>query len=176
MTWGWTKRRRRRPRAGLGATASRRPVSAGPRSSREGQRRILIADPSPILRSGVQTMLAAHGEFEVHTAGDLAELQQAVAAHRPDAILVDVDLQPRGGIDAVACLSGFCEAPLFLWGLLPTDGQEAAARLAGASGFVRKDVPFVALTSTLRELAGSAGRAPKRHEELVAAGQDGVGS
>jgi len=119
-------------------------------------------------------MLTAHGEFEVHAAGDLAELQQAVAAHRPDAILVDIDLRPRGGIDAVACISGFCEAPLFLWGLSPTDGQEAAARLAGASGFVRKDIPFVALTSTLRELAGSVGRPPKRQEELVGAGQDGV--
>jgi len=41
---------------------------------------------------------------------------------------------------------------------------------------VRKDVPFAALTSTLRELAGSAGRAPKRPKQLVAAGRDGVGS
>lgn len=170
MAWGLRiGRGRRRADAAHAAGPGPRRTSA---RSRRGRARIVIADSSPILLSSVEGMFAEHGEFDVHAVGNLAELQQAVAVRRPDAILVDLELQPRGGVDAVACVSSFCEAPLFLWGLAPTDGQEAAARLAGASGFVRKDVSFAALTSTLRALSG----APRSHDDppLLSAGTEGA--
>lgn len=168
MAWGLRigRGRRRADAARAQGAGARRPSLR----SRRGQARIVIADSSPILLASVEGMFAEHGEFDVHAVGNLAELQQAVAVQRPDAILVDLELHPRGGVDAVACVSSFCRAPLFLWGLPPTDGQEAAARLAGASGFVRKDVSFAALTSTLRELSGARPPHGGRPELASAAG------
>lgn len=132
-------------------------------------KRIVIADSSPILGSGVAGMLVAHGGFDAHAVQDLTELERAVAANRLDAGLIDLDLLPRGGIDAIARLSGFSRVPLFVWGRAPTDKEKAAARLAGASGFVRKDVPFAVLAATLHELTGGRSRSPG----LATAGSDG---
>jgi DNA-binding NarL/FixJ family response regulator len=165
--------RRRASRNGYGGTASgidlgafRRPElvlvpDLPPREEKRPRQlrpaRILIADSSPILRSGVGQLLTAEGGFDVLEAKDLEELQRAVAEKKVDLALVDLELPPAGGISAIARLSGFCSAPLVAWGFA-SDKEVKAARLAGASAYLRKDVPFAPLESSLRDLIARANR------------------
>jgi DNA-binding NarL/FixJ family response regulator len=100
---------------------------------------------------GVGNLLAGEGSFEVLEAENLEELQRAVVEDRVDLVLVDLDLPPAGGISAIARLSAFCDAPLVAWGFASED-EVRAARLAGASGYLRKDVAFAPLVGSLREL------------------------
>jgi DNA-binding NarL/FixJ family response regulator len=113
--------------------------------------RILIADPAPILREGVVRLLSTAGGFEVLEAEDLDQLQRAVVQEKIDLVLVDLELPPSGGISAIARLSGFCDSPLVAWGFA-SEEEVRAARLAGASGYLRKDVAFAPLVRSLREL------------------------
>jgi CheY-like chemotaxis protein len=119
--------------------------------------RILIADSAPILRMGVGHLLATEGGFDVLEAKDLEELQRAVVEEKVDLVLVDLELPPAGGISAIARLSGFCSSPLVAWGFA-SDEEVKAARLAGASGYLRKDVAFTPLVRSLRELIAGGRR------------------
>jgi DNA-binding NarL/FixJ family response regulator len=143
----------RHPELGLVPDLPPQQEEKRPRQTRRA--RILIADASPILRLGVGEMLAAEGGFEVLEAKDLEELQRAVAGNKVDLALVDLELPPAGGISAIARLSGFCRLPLVAWGFA-SDKEIKAARLAGASAYLRKDVAFAPLESSLRDLIAGA--------------------
>ena len=77
--------------------------------------RIALADPFPVFRLGVHTILAETGEFEVSEATALDELEALlVVGSPPDLALIDLDLPPTGVIDAIAVL---CQnhVPSIVW-------------------------------------------------------------
>ena len=137
------------------------PPQEGKRSRQARPARVLIADSAPILRMGVGHLLATEGSFEVLEAESLEELQRAVVEEKVDLVLVDLDLPPAGGISAIARLSGFCDLPLVAWGFASED-EVRAARLAGASGYLRKDVAFAPLVHSLRELIAGGRRTGRK--------------
>jgi DNA-binding NarL/FixJ family response regulator len=72
-------------------------------------------------------------------AGDAAGVARAVRQEHPDVVLVDRDLPPTGGVDALLRL--VAETPLLRFVVLsPVDDEDAAlkAMRAGASGFLVK--------------------------------------
>ncbi|MEU9129381.1 response regulator transcription factor [Kitasatospora sp. NPDC048540] len=58
--------------------------------------RVVIAEDSAILRDGLAQLLAMRGVEVVASVGDGETLLAAVAAHRPDAAVVDVRMPPTG--------------------------------------------------------------------------------
>jgi twitching motility two-component system response regulator PilH len=65
--------------------------------------RIVIADDSPTLRRIVSSVLTKHGH-EVVQAEDGIGAVQAVFAHQPDAVVLDVQMPRVSGFIAVAVL------------------------------------------------------------------------
>lgn len=130
-----------------------------PRQTRPA--RILLADSAPILREGVGHLLATEGGFDVLEAEDLDQLQRLVVDEKADLVLVDLDLPPVGGIRAIARLSAFSSSPLIAWGFA-SEEEVKAARLAGASGYIRKDVAFAPLVRSLRELIAEGRRTGRK--------------
>ncbi|MFG1926523.1 response regulator [Cryptosporangium sp. NPDC048952] len=56
--------------------------------------RIVIGEDDPLLREGLALLLRAEALDVVATAGDAAELLEAIDTHRPDVALVDVRMPP----------------------------------------------------------------------------------
>jgi two-component system response regulator DevR len=117
--------------------------------------RIFLVDDHEIVRRGIAQLLNAEADFEV--VGEAATAGQArarIAATRPDVALLDVRLPDGSGIDV--CRDVRSAGPdircLMLTGY---DDDEAisAAVLAGASGYVLKDIRGSGLVESIRAVA-----------------------
>lgn len=112
--------------------------------------RVLVADPLRIFRSGVRSLLAREGAFSVVEAGSFDELSLAAAECRPDIALIDLELPPAGGVEAVQHLARHSPAYTIVWSFDPTRESVLAAIRAGAHGFLHKDISPDGLLRALR--------------------------
>jgi DNA-binding NarL/FixJ family response regulator len=101
--------------------------------------RVLIIDDDAAFRATVGVLLARRGLLVVGEAGSLAEARAAVAAIRPNAVLLDVNLPDGNGIDLAREL---CANGAGLRVLLTSSDASVAPpseiRSSGAAGFVSK--------------------------------------
>jgi DNA-binding NarL/FixJ family response regulator len=73
---------------------------------------VLLADDDPLVRAGLRTILSAADDLRVvGEAGDGAEAIAAVAAHRPDVVLMDVRMPGLNGIDATGQITALRNPP-----------------------------------------------------------------
>jgi DNA-binding NarL/FixJ family response regulator len=102
--------------------------------------RLFIIDDDDAFRETIERVLRARGYDVVGQAGTVADARAAVAALRPDALLVDVHLPDGNGIDFAGELTRLsADQPRIL--LTSSDAGSAPTRLveaSGATGFVAK--------------------------------------
>ncbi len=120
--------------------------------------RVFLVDDHELVRRGITALLNAEADVEVvGEASTAAQARSRIRATRPDVAILDVRLPDGSGIDV--CRDVRSDNPdvrcLILTGY---DDDEAinAAVLAGASGYVIKDVRGTGLLDSLRKVA--AGR------------------
>jgi DNA-binding NarL/FixJ family response regulator len=120
--------------------------------------RVFLVDDHELVRRGITALLNAEADIEVvGEASTAAQARSRIRATRPDVAILDVRLPDGSGIDI--CRDVRSENPevrcLILTGY---DDDEAinAAVLAGAAGYVIKDVRGSGLLDSLRKVA--AGR------------------
>jgi len=120
--------------------------------------RVVIVDDQPVVRAGVARILGPDDGFEiVGQCDDGDEVPAAVAAHRPDVVLMDVRMRRVDGVSATRALRGQDDAPPVL--ILTTFDDDDAlwgALDAGAAGFVLKDSSAEDLIAAARAVAGGA--------------------
>jgi DNA-binding NarL/FixJ family response regulator len=64
--------------------------------------RVVVAEDHLLVREGITALLTAGPEIEVvGVVGDADALVEAVAAHRPDAVLTDIRMPPGHGLDGI---------------------------------------------------------------------------
>jgi DNA-binding NarL/FixJ family response regulator len=119
---------------------------------------VLVADSVSIFRAGVCKYLRANSDFEVIEAADLSEVLLAVADECPDVALVDLDLLPDGGLEAVARVSERCPCRMIVWSCEPSRETVLDAIRAGASGYLDKTISPTGLVRALRGI--ELGEAP----------------
>ena len=90
------------------------------------KKRILLVDDEPELRRMVASLLTGAG-YEVAEAADCAQARAAMAAQRPDAVLLDVMLPDGDGFSLLPELRQFGDVPV----LYLSARDEDAARLQG---------------------------------------------
>ena len=90
------------------------------------KKRILLVDDEPELRRMVASLLTGAG-YEVAEAADCAQARAAMAAQRPDAVLLDVMLPDGDGFSLLPELRRFGDVPV----LYLSARDEDAARLQG---------------------------------------------
>ncbi|WP_041833945.1 response regulator transcription factor [Actinoplanes sp. N902-109] len=132
--------------------------------------RVLIVDDDPLVRSGLAMILDSPDDVEVvGEAGDGAEVPTAVAAHRPDIVLMDIRMPRVDGLAATEALRGSGDAPEIIV-LTTFDADEFVLRAlrAGASGFLLKDTPPVEILNAVRKVAaGEATLSPTVTRRLI---------
>jgi DNA-binding NarL/FixJ family response regulator len=129
---------------------------------------VVVADANLVLRTAARAVLAARGEFVVYEATNFGELSAVVASKRPDVALVDFDLPPDGGLNAVAALGEGYPLRVVVWGFKPEPESVLAAVSAYTYGFLLKTVTPDALVRSLRGVAdGEACLSREMTSELI---------
>jgi len=103
--------------------------------------RVLIADDEALIRSGLQLMLESQPDLRVVAEAEDGKVATEMAlTHRPDVILMDIQMPQMNGIEATARITASSEPPKVV--MLTTFGDDEnvyQALQAGASGFLLKD-------------------------------------
>lgn len=117
--------------------------------------RLLIADDQALVRGALAALLGLEPDLEVVAeVGRGDEVVSAVAVHRPDVAMLDVDMPGLDGISAAAALRE--SAPQCRVLMVTTFGRPGYLRRAmqaGAAGFVVKDTPARQLADAVRRVA-----------------------
>ena len=120
---------------------------------------VLLADDHDLVRSGLKAVLRGHQEFSVvGEARDGAELVKEALRLKPDLIVSDVRMPRLSGIEACRELRASLPETNFL--MLTSYADEKAvmaAIVAGASGFMMKDVQTSELLEAMR-IVGRGGK------------------
>jgi DNA-binding NarL/FixJ family response regulator len=119
--------------------------------------RIVLADDTWELRALLRVTLELDGRFEVVAeAGDGAEAVAAVAATRPDAIVLDLAMPVMDGLEAISAIRRHAPETkvLVFSGFDATSVAQQALEL-GADAFVEKGTRSSAVAALLAELCGA---------------------
>ena len=133
--------------------------------------RVLIVDDDALVRAGLTMILSGAEDVDVvGEAADGADVPAAVAAHRPDVVLMDIRMPRIDGLAATEALRRRAGAPEVIV-LTTFDADEFVLRAlrAGASGFLLKDTPPIEILAAVRRVAlGEATLSPTVTRQLIA--------
>lgn len=124
-------------------------------SETPGAIRIFLLDDHEVVRRGIAELLEAVPDFEVvGEASRVADTLPRVLASRPDVALLDARLPDGSGIDVCRDIRSALPSTYCLI-LTSYDDRDAvlAAILAGASGYVLKEVRTAGLVDAIRQVA-----------------------
>jgi two-component system response regulator DevR len=117
--------------------------------------RLMIVDDHEVVRMGLRAALDVEPDFTVVAeASNGKEAIEKARAHRPDIVLMDVRMDGMSGIEA--CREVRSELPETRVLMLTSFAEEetvVAALLAGAAGYVLKNVARARLLEALRSVA-----------------------
>lgn len=120
--------------------------------------RVFLVDDHEIVRRGVADVINAESDLEV--VGEASTVRQAlgrIAATLPDVAVLDVRLPDGSGIDLCRDIrSAHPEIRCLMLTAYDDDEASRTAVLAGASGYVLKDIKGQGLLASIRQVA--AGR------------------
>ncbi|MEW6568334.1 MAG: response regulator transcription factor [Chloroflexota bacterium] len=117
--------------------------------------RIYIVDERPAVRLALVDRLSHAPNIQVigHT-GDAEEVLAKVAEGRPDVVLVEVKRSDGMGLEIIRQVTSMEGAPRALvLTSYASDWEHEAARRAGASGYVLKDIDSEELIRQIMDLA-----------------------
>src|SRR5699024_9434711 len=150
-------RRHRVPARGERAAATAR--EQGRRASMSGQAAsgpitVMIAEDQTMMGSALASLLELEEDLRVVALvarGD--EVIDAVTAHRPDVLLLDIELPGRSGLELIADARAGSPGTEVVVTTFGRTGYLRRAMDAGARGFLVKDRPVTALASAIRRAA-----------------------
>ena len=114
--------------------------------------RIVVVDDHPVVREGLVASLEDDPEFQVVGAAESAkEALSLVAAHKPDVILLDLELP---GVNGLAAIPGLTEAhsgsKILILTAYDTDERVLGALRAGARGYLLKGASLEEIARAIR--------------------------
>ena len=118
--------------------------------------RVYLLDDHEVVRQGLRALLEGAGDIEVVGESGLAEEATArIPALRPDVAVLDARLPDGSGIEVCRAVRAVDDSIRALI-LTSYDDDEAlfAAIMAGASGYVLKEVTGLNLVTAVRQVAG----------------------
>lgn len=125
--------------------------------------RVGIVDDQPLVRSGFGMILSVEDDIEV--VGQAANGREAidlVREHRPDVVLMDVQMPVMDGIEATRAIVGDAPTKVVILTTFDRDDYLFDALAAGASGFLLKNAEPEYIIEAIRTVAdGNALLAPE---------------
>lgn len=117
--------------------------------------RVLLVDDHEIVRVGLRTVLSQQRSIlVVGEAATVADAIRQAAKLKPDVVLMDVRLPDGSGVDACRdILASFPAIRVIILTSYADDDSVLAAVLAGAQGYVLKEIASASLTSAIRDVS-----------------------
>lgn len=130
--------------------------------------RVVLVDDDPLVRRLLGTVLRADGIEVVGEASDGDEVVQAVQAHHPDVVLMDIRMERMSGIEATRALAALPYPP----GVLALTSFDTRALIvdvvdAGAVGFLAKDASPQEISGAVRQVARGEGALSPRAARVM---------
>ncbi|MDP6956562.1 MAG: response regulator transcription factor, partial [Planctomycetota bacterium] len=117
--------------------------------------RILLVDDHELVRSALSGQLSTQPDFDI--VGEAADAQAAIAGaseHRPDVLLMDIDMPGMICFDAARrIVSRFPETKIIFVSAFFHDHYIDQALKVRARGYLRKSEPIAQLMAAIREVA-----------------------
>ena len=131
--------------------------------------RVFVLDDHDLVRRGVVDLIDAAPDMEVvGEASTAAQTLPRVAAVRPDVAVLDMRLPDGDGIDVCRDVrSAHPEIACLILTAFDDDRASEAAVLAGAAGYVLKDIRANGLLDSIRQVAAGKTLTGTRAAELV---------
>ena len=119
------------------------------------QIRVLVVDDDALVRAGLTMLLAGVDDIEiVGEAADGSEVEHAVAAHRPDVVLMDIRMPGMDGLAATEIVRARDPSPeVIVLTTFDADDHVLSALRAGASVFLLKDTSPADIVRAIRAVA-----------------------
>lgn len=116
--------------------------------------RILIVDDHPMLREGVRAVVETQADLGIVAEAESGE--EAITLferHRPDVVLMDLQMPGIGGVAAIEALcSAWPNARIIVLTTYSGDAQAMRALRAGAAGYLLKSAMRKELLDTIRSV------------------------
>lgn len=118
--------------------------------------RVLIVDDDELVRAALTMMLdGAAGIVVVGQAADGDRVPDAIAAHAPDVVLLDLRMPRVDGLTALSRLRSRARPPeVIVLTTFDSDENVLRALRLGASGFLLKDTPPARIVEAVQRVAG----------------------
>jgi DNA-binding NarL/FixJ family response regulator len=132
--------------------------------------RLLVCDDHPVVRYGLVGLLRGQKDFEVVAeASNGAEAIELVGCHRPDVVVMDLQMPVVDGATATEGItSSWPETRILILTTFDTDADVLRAVENGAAGFLLKDAPHEDIFAAIREISSDgAPLAPKVAARLI---------
>ncbi|MCU0931831.1 MAG: response regulator transcription factor [Serpentinimonas sp.] len=117
--------------------------------------KVVLCDDHAVVRRGVRDTLMEATDIQVVGEADgYAALREVLRQHKPDVLLLDVDLPGRSGLEILAVLQEE-ESPVrtVMVSMYPEDQYAIRCLKAGASGYLNKGGDPAALLTAVRTVA-----------------------
>ncbi|HXV43739.1 MAG TPA: response regulator [Anaerolineae bacterium] len=111
--------------------------------------RVLVVDDERAIRRFLQVSLTAHGH-NIFEASNGQEALEAVVAHRPDIIILDLGLPDLDGIEVIRRLREWTQTPIIILSVREHETDKIAALDAGADDYLTKPFSAGELMARLR--------------------------
>ncbi len=117
--------------------------------------RLIVIDDQTLVRQGIISLLQLDAEIEVVAeASDGSEIVTLVQQYQPDLLLMDIRMPQVNGIEALQLLQqAGLRVPVLMLTTFDDHQQVLTAMLAGARGYLLKDVALDVLLQAIRTVA-----------------------
>ncbi|MBO9716138.1 MAG: response regulator transcription factor [Pseudoxanthomonas sp.] len=133
--------------------------------------RVLVVDDHPLLREGIAAVLGTQPDMRVQAeAADGSEAVELYDRHRPDVVLMDLQLPGMDGITAIQAIrTRHPAARIVVLTTYQGDVQAVRAFRAGAHGYLLKSMLRRELVDTIRMVHAGGRRIPPEIADSLAA-------
>ena len=116
--------------------------------------RVSIVEDITEIRDGVQFVLSQTEGFAcVSTYGSAEEAATGLPVHKPDVVIMDINLPGMSGIECIRKVKPHLPRTQFMMFTIYEDSEQVFEALAvGASGYLLKKTPLLKIAESVREL------------------------
>jgi DNA-binding NarL/FixJ family response regulator len=116
--------------------------------------RVLVVDDQPLVRAGLRSIFTPDSGIQaVGEAPDGLRAVRAVSTHKPDIVLMDINMPGMNGLQATREICRATESKVIMLSMFDHDEFLFEALRAGASGFILKEAPPERLIEAVHEVA-----------------------
>jgi two-component system KDP operon response regulator KdpE len=118
--------------------------------------RILVVDDEPRIRRALKIAVGGHG-YEVEVAEDGEQALVSIAAHLPDALVLDLVMPGMDGFEVLTLVRGFSKLPIIVLSARGQESDKVKALDLGADDYLTKPFGVEELLARLRAVLRRGG-------------------